>query len=432
MAGSSREVHLAYGRHGLDVVLPEQAEVTVLVPQSLPGLPDEEAAVREALRHPIGSSPLRDRVSPTDTVAVVFSDLTRPQPRERMLPVLLQEIAAVPPEQIVLINALGTHRPSTGAELRGMLGDAIVDGPPGRRYRVVQHDANDQGQLVCIGQTRFGHAAWVNAAYMQADVKILTGFIEPHLFAGFSGGPKAVMPGVAGMEIILDNHSGEMLSSPLATWGVTEGNPVWEEMREVARLTRPDFILNVTLNGDRQICGVFAGEMEAAHAAGVAQVRASAMVPVDVPFDVALTTNAGYPLDLNLYQSVKGISAATQVVRRGGAILIASECWDGIPEHGNYKSFLLAADSPQALYDRVVAPGLRVPDQWEAFIHARLCLHADIYLYADGLSDDQIRMAMMVPCRDIEAALHDLVARYGPRLCVLPEGPMTVPYLREG
>jgi nickel-dependent lactate racemase len=153
------------------------------------------------------------------------------------------------------------------------------------------------------------------------------------------------------------------------------------------------------------------------------------MVAVDAPFDVALTTNAGYPLDLNLYQSVKGISAAAQVVRQGGSILIASECWDGIPEHGNYRDLLFEAESPQALWDVVTAPGFRALDQWEAFLHARLCLHADIHIYAEGLTDRQIRRAMLSPCRDITACLHDLVQRYGPRLCVLPQGPMTVPYL---
>jgi nickel-dependent lactate racemase len=200
-------------------------------------------------------------------------------------------------------------------------------------------------------------------------------------------------------------------------------------MVEVARLTDPDFLFNVTLNRDNQITGVFAGAMEPAHAAGIEHVRTSAMAPVDRPFDVALTTNAGYPLDLNLYQSVKGISAAAQVVRKGGAILIASECWDGVPEHGNYKTLLLESDSPQALWDRVTAPGFRALDQWEAFLHARLCLHADIHVYADGLSDEDIHLAMLTPSRDIEATLRDLIERYGPRLCVLPQGPMTIPYL---
>jgi nickel-dependent lactate racemase len=171
--------------------------------------------------------------------------------------------------------------------------------------------------------------------------------------------------------------------------------------------------------------------MVAAHQSGCEQVRASAMVPVDRPFDVALTTNSGYPLDLNLYQSVKGISAAAQVVRPGGAILIASECWDGVPDFGNYKTFLSMFDSPQALLDHVLAPGFRMHDQWEAFLHAKLCLHADIHIYAGGLSDEDIHMAMMTPCRDVEATLCDLVGRYGPRLCVLPDGPMTVPYLEH-
>lgn len=418
------KIHLAYGRQGLDVTLPDEAEIAVIRPRFVPGLTDEVSAMRGALRRPIESLPLRDLVSASETVAVVFSDLTRPQPRERMLPLLLDELDAVPREQIVLINGVGTHRPSSDAELRSMLGDAIVDG-----YRIVQHDANDASQMVYLGETDYGHAAWINAAYAQADRKILTGFIEPHIFAGFSGGPKAVLPAVAGAEIILDNHGGDMLSHPSATWGITHGNPVWEEMLQVACLTDPDFLFNVTLNRDKQITGVFAGAMELAHEAGVELVRESAMMAVDAPFDVALTTNAGYPLDLNLYQAVKGISAAAQVVRKGGAILIASECWEGVPEHGNYRSLLEGAASAQALWDQVTDTNFRALDQWEAFLHARLCLHADIYIYAEGLTDADIDMAMLYPCRDIEATLHRLIARYGPRLCVLPEGPMTIPYL---
>ncbi len=419
-------VHLAYGKNGLSVNLPSTAQITVIEPRFFPALPDEIGAQREALRKPIDSPPLRELVSPGQQVAIVFSDLTRPQPRERMLPVLLDELTSygVDAADILLINALGTHRPNTEAELRAMLGDTVVDG-----YRIVQHDATDQSAMVNLGMSSYGHAIWINRAYLDADVKILTGFIEPHLFAGFSGGPKAVLPGVAGMETILDNHNGPMLSAPTATWGVTNGNAIWEEMLEVAQLTHPDFLFNVTLNKKREICGVFAGDLVAAHRAGVAQAKEMAMVAVDAPFDVVLTTNSGYPLDLNLYQSVKGISAAAQVTRPGGAILIASECWDGVPEFGNYKKLLQEASSPQALLDRVLAPGFRMHDQWEAFLHARLCLHADIYVYADGLSDEDIRMAMMTPCRAIEATLNELIARYGPRMCVLPEGPMTIPYV---
>lgn len=417
-------VHLAYGKHGLDVSIPSTDQTMILEPRYVPGLLDEGAAMRAALRAPIGTSPLRDLVFPGASVAIVFSDLTRPQPRKRMLPLLLEEIAVVPPQQITLINGLATHRPNTPAELREMLGDTILD-----RYRVVQHRATEADKVVRVGKTHFGRDAWVNRDYLEADIKILTGFIEPHIFAGFSGGPKAVLPAVSGAETILGNHSGQMLSDPKATWGVTYGNPIWEEMLEVAQMTEPDFLFNVSLNRDKQITGVFAGDLVAAHEAGTTYVRESAMVAVDEPFDVALTTNAGYPLDLDLYQTVKGISAAAQVVRKGGAILVASQCWDGIPDHGNYKKLLWEASSAQELWDRVTAPDFRALDQWEAFLHARLCLHADTHIYADGLSDEQIRHAMLTPCRDIEATLHELVAEYGPRLCVLPQGPMTIPYL---
>ncbi len=419
------KVHLAYGRRGLDVSLPAAAHVTILEPRYVPGLPDEDAAMRAALREPTGTTAVRDLVSPDKSVTIVFSDLTRPQPRERMLPLLLAEIETVPSDRITLINGLATHRPNSDAELREMLGDAVLS-----RYRVIQHRATDRDKVVCLGKTRFGRDASVNREYLEADVKILTGFIEPHIFAGFSGGPKAVLPAVAGAEIILGNHSGQMLADPKATWGVTHGNPIWEEMLEVAQMTEPDFLFNVALNRDKQVTGVFAGGLVAAHAAGTAHVRESAMVPVDEPFDVALTTNAGYPLDLDLYQTVKGISAAAQVVRKGGAILVASECWDGIPSHGNYRKLLWEASSPQDLWDRVTAPDFRALDQWEAFLHARLCLHPHIHIYADGLSDEQIRHAMLTPCRDIESTLEELLGHYGPRLCVLPQGPMTIPYLR--
>lgn len=419
------KVKLAYGKSTLEATTPEGADVHVIVPEYVAGVPDEIEAMREALRRPLQSPPVRELVAPDHQVAIVFSDLTRPQPRERMLPVLLEEIAAVPRNQITLINGVGTHRPNTEAELRSMLGDAVLDGG----YRIVQHDATDQEAMVYLGESSYGHAIWVNRAYMDADVKILTGFIEPHIFAGFSGGPKAVLPAVAGAEIILDNHSAHMLSDPAATWGVTQGNPIHVEMEEVSRLTAPDFLFNVTLNRDKAITGVFAGAVEPAHEAGITLVRDTAMVPVDAPFDVVLTTNSGYPLDINLYQTVKGISAAAQVVRKGGAILVASECWDGVPEHGNYKRLLAGADSPQGLLDQVSAPEFRMLDQWEAFLHARLCLHADIHIYADGLTDQEVETAMLTRCRDVDATLRQLANEYGPRLCVLPEGPMTIPYL---
>jgi nickel-dependent lactate racemase len=236
------KVKLAYGKEGLWVELPD-GNVTVVKPAHLPGLADEEEEIRARLREPLGTRPLRELVRSDDTVAVVFSDITRPQPRQKMLSVLLDEIAHVPSDQIVLINALGTHRANTEDELSEMLGTDIAE-----NFRVVQHDAWDEENLVRVGRTSFGHEAYVNREYVQASIKILTGFIEPHLFAGFSGGPKAVLPGVAGQRTILANHGWRMVADPNATWGVATGNPMWEEMREVALMTAPAFLLNVALN----------------------------------------------------------------------------------------------------------------------------------------------------------------------------------------
>jgi nickel-dependent lactate racemase len=420
------QVHLAYGKRGLDIELPPT--VQIIEPRNVAGLPDETAALVQALRDPIGTPPLRTLVQPSDSVVIVHSDLTRPMPNDRVLPVLLAELegAGVQPDDITLLNALGTHRRQTVRELAEMLGQDIVD-----RYRCVQHDAWDDTNLVALGRTSVGHPVRVNRFYMEADVKILTGFIEPHFFAGFSGGPKGVLPSIAGFDSVLTNHSAKMIGHPRATWGSTEGNPIWEEMLEVALNTEPTFLLNVTLNRAREITGVFAGDLRQAHAAGCELVQESAMVSVPRAFDIVITTNSGYPLDLNLYQAVKGMSAAARIVRHGGSIIVAAECWDGIPEHGEYANLLRASNNPQALLAQIESPGFACHDMWQAQIQALIQLRADVYVYSDGLSDEQIQEALLMPCRSIEDTLAQLQVEYGPAatVCVLPDGPQTVPYV---
>jgi len=422
------QIKLAYGKEGLWVNLPDGAKVTVLEPRFVPGLPDEPAAIRAALRQPLGTPSLRELARPDDTVAIAFSDLTRPMPSGRVLPVLLEELAHVPRENITLFNAVGTHRPNTPEELANMLGRQVAEG-----YRIVQHNAFDPDSLVLLGETSFGHEMWVNRAFMAASVKILTGFIEPHMFAGFSGGPKAILPGLAGARTILGNHGPRMIENPQAIWGITRGNPIWEEMREVALHVEPTFVLNVALNKAREITGVFAGEMDQAHAAGTAFVGQSAMIPVLAPFDIVITSNSGYPLDLNLYQAVKGMSAAAQIVRQGGSIILAAECVDGIPDHGEYKRLLHMATNPQQLMDIVTAPGFVCIDQWEAQLQAMIQLKADVYVKATYLTDEQIRRALLIPAPDVDDTVWNLLRKYGPQatICVLPEGPQTIPYIKE-
>jgi nickel-dependent lactate racemase len=417
-------ITLSYGRSGLTVDLPVAADV--LRPRHTAGPGDEAVAIRAALANPFGSQPLAARVKPGDRVVVAHSDITRATPNKRLLPVLLAELeaAGVRRADITLLNALGTHRQQTPAELRAMLGDFVVD-----HYRCLQHDAYEDANLVSLGQTSFGHPVRLNRALLEADFKILTGFIEPHFFAGFSGGPKGVLPALAGAESVLTNHGFGMVGDPRATWGICEGNPIWEEMREMALRVTPAFLVNLTLNVEKQITGVFAGDLLEAHRAGREFVREHAMVKVAAPYDVILTTNSGYPLDQNLYQTVKGMSAASQVIRSGGAILMVAGCEDGLPNHGLYAKLLAEAGSPDAILQMLAQPGYSAQDQWQVQVQATIQKKADVYVYSTGLSDEQIRRALFTPCRDIPTTLLELVQKHGPRVCVIPDGPLTIAYL---
>ena len=419
---------LAYGKTGLDVELPDGVNVTVVEPSFVEALPDQMASVREALRNPVGAGSLRDTVKLSATVGIVFSDITRPTPNHILIPAILAELDQVPDEQIVLFNATGTHRPNTGDELRTMLGNEVVD-----RFRIVQNDASDRESHVLVGTTSRGNDVWLHREFVACDVRIPTGFIEPHFFAGYSGGGKAIMPGLGLLETIMRNHSAVNLDDPRATWGNTHGNPLWEDVREAALMAGESFLVNVTLNRDKAITGVFAGDMDQAHAAGCAFVKETAMVPVNDPFDIVLTSNSGYPLDLNLYQTVKGMSAAALVVKSGGTIIAAADCWDGIPNHGEYAQLLHSADSPSALLALVRAPGYQRQDMWQGHIQSLVSEKADVYVYSHNLTDVQIEAALFKPCGNIEALIGDLLAQYGidASICVLPEGPQTIPYLAE-
>ena len=240
-----------------------------------------------------------------------------------------------------------------------------------------------------------------------------------------------VAPGLAGFETIIGLHSARLIRDPKATWGVTKGNPIHEAIREVALRSGVDFSIDVTINRDHELTSVYAGELFAVHHAACDVARHAAMRKVHAPFDVVVTTNSGYPLDLNLYQSVKGMSAASQIVRDGGAIVCAAECSDGIPDNGAYKSILAAADGPQDLLDMINSPGYARHDQWQVQLQAQIQLKADVYLKSRYLTNEQIRAAHLKPIEDVTETTLELLKRSGPdsQLCVLPQGPQTIPYV---
>ena len=421
-------LHLAFGKSGLDLEMPDEWQVDMILPAHVPAMADPELALETAMENPTGCPPLRELVKSTDRVGIVFSDITRPAPSRLLVPAVLSRMAHVPPKNVTLFNALGTHRPNTDPELRAMLGSDLVD-----RYRIVQNNAFDRSTQVFRGRTSRGHEVWLNRELAQQDFLILTGFIEPHFFAGFSGGGKAIMPGMAGQETVLGNHDAGMISNPKATWGVTHGNPIWEEVQEVAHTLEHLFLLNVALNRDKAITGIFAGALGEAHRAGCAFVKNTAMVPVEHAYDIVITSNSGHPLDLNLYQSVKGMSAAAQIVKPGGAIIIAADCWDGIPEHGLYGQLLHEAAGPQDALDRIQTPGFLQQDQWQVQIQAQIQLKADVYVHTNNLSPETIEAVLLRHSPDVVSTVRDLVAARGgsASVCVLPEGPQTIPFLQS-
>ena len=420
------KVSLAYGKGKLEVDLGNIA-ADVIEPSFLPGLPDEKAAVMEALDHPIGARPLSEWLYTGARICILFTDLTRATPNERLIPWLLEYLHShgVRRDEIVLVNQLGTHRPNTRTELEGMLTPAVV-----RDYRVVNHEPENRSELVQFGFTSRGAPALLNRHLAEADVRIVTGFIEPHLFAGFSGGVKGIIPGVAGLTTVMSNHGSHHISDANATFGRTDGNPLWEELRDIALRVGKSFLLNVTLNDRRQLTGVFAGDLIESHRAGCAFVRRSAMQAVHRPYDVVVTTNSGYPLDLNLYQAVKGASAASRIVADGGTIILAAECCEGLPGGSSFEKLLKSASSPAHLLDLLKNSPLPFPDQWQAQIQALIQQRARIRVYS-RLTDEELRTAHLAPCRDIASELRAIASGGSAplRVAVLPQGPLTIPYL---
>ncbi len=417
-------VNLAYGQGQLAIDLPDD-RTTVIEPTHQPGLPDEQAAVLAALNHPTGTPPLRALLRPTDRVCVIFTDLTRATPNHRLIPWLLEYLAFVPREQLVLLNSTGTHRPNTRAELERLLTPEVV-----RDYRVVNHECEDTASLAQRGVTRDGAPALLNRHALDADLRIVTGFIEPHFFAGFSGGPKGLMPGVAGLPTVMSNHGARNIGDPRAAFGITEGNPLWEEARDIALRCGPSFLLNVTLNTRREITGVVAGDLIAAHKVGIEAVRRSAMQRVKAPFEVVVTTNSGYPLDLNLYQGVKGMSAGARILQPGGTLILACECREGLPANSPLDKLLRSAAGPEEILALLATPGFVRPEQWQAQIQALIQRQANVLLHS-SLPDAVVKAAHLTPCHDIAATVRQRLAALGPaaRVAVLPQGPLTIPYL---
>lgn len=421
------KVHLDYGRAGLDVQLPDDLTVSIVEPAKGVPLADPRAAVAAALAAPIGTAPLAELARGRRDAVVVISDKTRPVPYGMVLPPLLEtlERAGIARERIEILVATGLHRANTADELAQMTSSDIV-----ARYRFRNHMARDESQHLHLGRTARGTEIWLDRGFLGADLKVVTGLIEPHLMAGFSGGRKAVAPGCAGVEMMRSLHGAAMLESPLGP-GIIEGNPFHEELLDVARRVGVDFLCDVTIDRSRRLTGVFAGDLEQAHAAGVRAVEQHVRADLARPADVVLVSAGGFPLDDTYYQSIKGMVAALNIVRRGGTIVLAAAITEGIGS-AEFQRLLGETRGNDDFMARITSPGFFSIDQWMVQHLCQVRRKANVILVSGGVPADAAAGLLVASAPSVEEALARCLQTYGPaaHIAVLPQGPYVLVTVR--
>lgn len=376
-----KEINFPFGKKKLSLEIKEDELEGVLVSKAHEFKADksESEIVKEALFNPVETERLSELVENKKDIVIISSDHTRPVPSHITMPLLLEEIKRGAPEaEITILVATGFHRASTDAELRDKYGSDIVE-----LVNIEMHDSRDQSQMVNLGKLPSGGDMLLNKRAVEADLLIAEGFIEPHFFAGFSGGRKSVLPGVASKTTVLANHCAEFIASANARTGNLEGNPMHQDMLFAAEAAGLSFILNVVIDSDKKVINAFAGDREKAHLQGTKFVDSLAGVDA-LPAEIAITSNGGYPLDQNIYQSVKGMTAAEATCKEGGVIIIAAECSDGHGGEEFYQTFR-DAKNVQQIMDDIMARGRKetVPDQWETQILARIMLKFKVIMITD-------------------------------------------------
>ncbi len=411
-----------YSNTHLEFDLPPGMRGTVVVSRPAEPLPDVEGAITEALAHPTGSPPLREMAGRGDRICIVFTDVTRASPDHLLVPALLRELeaAGVHDEDITLLCGIGMHRPSTPEERVAKLGAEVV-----AHYRVIDNEPQNPRALVNLGATPGGVPVSAHRAAVEADLLIGTGLVEPHQYAGYSGGRKSICPGLCATGTILAFHRPELMESPLGVSGNLVNNPVDEEAHDVARLAGgADFILNVALNERRQITGIFAGDMLPAHNEATDHALRQCGVQIPQPVDIVISTGGGYPLDLTYYQGVKGMVAAEPIVKRGGTIIIAQENAEGIggPE---CEKMLLETDDIYVAVQSCLAEDVRIIDMWQLHKLELVLRKARILNYSTGISQAIQSDLFVTPVDSVEAAVAACLTEYGPdaTIAVMPEGP---------
>lgn len=414
-------VQLEYGRTGLAVELPDGISVRELAYKNAEPLADPAAALKNVLTDPCGTQPLSELARGRGDACILICDITRPVPNEMILRPVLEtlEAAGIPREKILLLVATGLHRPNLDDELVEMVGQHIVD-----EYRIENHHGQVLDEHAHLGNSPRGVPIWIDSRYVEADLKITTGLIEPHLMAGFSGGRKLICPGIAALETIKVWHGPDFLEHPNADCGILEGNPVHEENTWIARKAGCDFIVNVVIDAQRRPLKFVAGDMEEAFLSGVEFVRDVVTDKVPAPVDIVVTSCAGYPLDTTFYQSVKGLTGALPIVKQGGTIIMAAGLTEGIGSP-QFQQLFEENDNLEHFVQRILGKDYFVMDQWQLEELAKVCRKAKVKVVSDGLPAETLERLFVQSAPTVEDAVAEALVEYGPEatMAVIPKGP---------
>jgi nickel-dependent lactate racemase len=410
-----------YGKTGLMVDLPNDKVIGPLEIKNAIPLANQSQAISDALANPIGSKPLAEIAKGKKTACILICDITRPVPNKVILPQILKTIeeAGVPRSGITILIATGLHRPNEGEELVELVGEDIAN-----NYRVENHHGKETSEHDYLGITPKGVPVYIDSRYIRAELKITTGLIEPHLMAGYSGGRKVICPGIAGIETVKVWHGPKFLEHPNADCGIVEGNPVHEENTYIALMSGCDFIVNVCVDGNRQITWAGAGDMIKAWEAGVSFVRQVVRVPIKEPVDIVLTSCAGYPLDITWYQAVKGLIGALPIIKKGGTIILVASLTEGLgsPE---FQQVLSENPDIKAFKKRILETDYFVMDQWQLEEFAKVIEKCKVKVYSKGLEHSVLNKCHVTPIDSVEQAIAESLVEYGPsaRIAVIPKGP---------
>jgi len=421
--------NLDYGKTGLEVELPDANVVGPLEIRPVRPLADPPAELARMLNDPIGTDSLLELARNKKSACILICDVTRPVPNELLLEGILEtlEEAGVPREGILILIATGLHRPNEGDEMIELVGERIAN-----NYRIENHVGKDLESHRYLGESPHGVPAWIDSRYLDAELKIATGLIEPHMMAGYSGGRKLICPGIAGIETVREWHSPRFLEHPLADCGILEGNPVHEENTAIALMAGCDFIVNVTLDENRQVTSLVAGDMEEAFAAGVTFAEYVQRATVSEPCEIVVTSSAGYPLDATFYQSVKGLTGVLPIVKEGGTIIIAARINEGIgspeferlfDEHASLNDFM----------QQIIDPDYFVMDQWQLEELAKVRRKARVIYVSEGLPAETFERLFVESAPTVEAAVARALADHGSeaKISVVPKGPYVLTQLTE-